>query len=480
MGRTLRAGLTKLPHVSSAVVYNCATGSPDCSQCLGREDLGHLCVWSDGCRLRGPMQPLPGTCPAPEIREEIPKWRPQANVRSVMHTDILLGSAVTCQVVTVPALPEPPDLPLSSGPHSSLSWVTWQIEPLSGPLDGGTLLTIRGRNLGRRLSDVAHGVWIGGVAWPAPGLLSDVVTVNASKEGKSRDRFSYVLPLVHSLEPAMGPKAGGTRITIHGSDLHVGSELQVLMNDTDPCRELMRTDTSVACTVPEAALAAPVTVCVRFERRDCNVSMTVHHIGREPTLCKVLNSTLITCPSPGALSNASAPVDFFINGRAYADELAVAEELLDPEEAQQGSRFHLDYLPNPQFSTAKREKWIKHHPGEPLTLVIHKEQDSLGLQSHEYQVKIGQVSCDIQIVSDRVIHCSVNESLGEAEGQLPITIQVGNFNQTIATLQLGGSETAIIVSIVICSVLLLLSVVGKEPHPQDTLEGRPATSSQPC
>ena len=42
--------------------------------------------------------------------------------------------------------------------------VTWQIEPLSGPLDGGTLLTIRGRNLGRRLSDVAHGVWIGSVA----------------------------------------------------------------------------------------------------------------------------------------------------------------------------------------------------------------------------------------------------------------------------------------------------------------------------
>ncbi|KAK2091376.1 Plexin-D1, partial [Saguinus oedipus] len=200
-------------------------------------------------------------------------------------------------------------------------------------------------------------------------------------------------------------------------------------------------------------------------------------------LCKVLNSTLITCPSPGALSNASAPVDFFINGRAYADELAVAEELLDPEEAQQGSRFHLDYLPNPQFSTAKREKWIKHHPGEPLTLVIHKEQDSLGLQSHEYQVKIGQVSCDIQIVSDRVIHCSVNKSLGEAEGQLPITIQVGNFNQTIATLQLRGSETAIIVSIVICSVLLLLSVVGagaraSEQSPRPCIQQAPIKAFQ--
>ncbi|XP_059519647.1 plexin-D1 isoform X2 [Myotis daubentonii] len=371
------------PDPMTVEVYNCAMGSPDCSQCLGREDLGHLCVWSDSCRLRGPLQPLPGACPAPEIRA---------------------------------------------------------IEPLSGPLDGGTLLTIHGRNLGRRFSDVAHGVWIGGVACEP---LADRYTVSEE-----------------------------------------------------------RTETSIACTVPGGTLPAPVPVCVRFEHRGCvrgnltfwymrnpviiaisprrspvsggrtitvagerfhmvqNVSMAVHHIGRQPTLCKVLNSTLITCPSPGALSNASAPVDFFINGRAYTDEVAVAEELLDSEEAQRGSRFRLDYLPDPQFSTAKREKWIKHHPGEPLTLVIHKEQDSLGLESHEYRVKIGQVACDIQIVSERVIHCSVNESLGTAEGQLPITVQVGNFNQTIATLQLGGSETAIIVSIVICSVLLLLSVVA--------------------
>lgn len=58
----------------------------------------------------------------------------------------------------------------------------------------------------------------------------------------------------------------------------------------------------------------------------------------------------------------------------------------------------------------------------PQTLPPQKEQDSLGLESHEYRIKIGQVACDIQIVSDRVIHCSVNESLGTAEGQLPITV----------------------------------------------------------
>lgn len=57
--------------------------------------------------------------------------------------------------------------------------------------------------------------------------------------GPDRPPVSPQLPLVHSLEPTMGPKAGGTRITIHGSDLHVGSELQVLVNNTEPCTELL-------------------------------------------------------------------------------------------------------------------------------------------------------------------------------------------------------------------------------------------------
>lgn len=81
-------------------VYNCAMGSPDCSQCLGREDLGHLCVWSDSCRLRGPLQPLPGACPAPEIRAVStpppPPWKPllcscTAHVLAhALHTHALL------------------------------------------------------------------------------------------------------------------------------------------------------------------------------------------------------------------------------------------------------------------------------------------------------------------------------------------------------------------------------------------------------
>lgn len=91
--------------------------------------------------------------------------------------------------------------------------------------------------------------------------------------------------------------------------------------------------------------------------------------------CKVHTDTAITCPSPAA-SNVTAgtkpaPVDFYLNGRLYADERSALDEEMYPEEALHISKFSLGYYADPQFSTAKKEKWIKHHPGEPLTLVIH-------------------------------------------------------------------------------------------------------------
>uniref|UniRef100_A0ABM5FJL6 Plexin-D1 n=1 Tax=Pogona vitticeps TaxID=103695 RepID=A0ABM5FJL6_9SAUR len=455
------------PQMMTVEIYNCATGSADCSQCLGREDLGHQCTWSESsssCRVNTESVQSPGMCPPPEIRK---------------------------------------------------------IEPLSGPLEGGTLVTIRGRNLGRRFSDVVNAVRIGNVkcsplqdryivseeivCWAGEALteFTDVVTVNLSKEGKSRERYSYVLPVVKFMSPSTGPKAGGTKVTITGHNLSVGSELRVLVNGTKECTDISRTDTTITCTMPSVEATTTASICVQFENKSCigennnfnyeknpsimdinpkksqisggriitvegngflmaqNVSMVVHTIGKEQTNCKVHSDTMITCPSPAASNlTGSKPtsVDFYINGRLYTDDSLFLFE--HPEEAIHISKFLLEYYPDPQFFTAKKEKWIKHHPGEPLTLVIHKEPDNLGLESNEYEVKIGLISCEIQIVSDKVIHCSVNESLSTSERQLPVTIQVGKFNQTIAMLHLGGSETAITVSIVVCSILLLLSVVA--------------------
>uniref|UniRef100_A0A670XWZ8 Plexin D1 n=1 Tax=Pseudonaja textilis TaxID=8673 RepID=A0A670XWZ8_PSETE len=447
-------------------IYNCAIGSADCSQCLGREDLGHQCIWSEitsNCKLNTEASQIPDMCPPPEIRK---------------------------------------------------------IEPLNGPLEGGTQVTIRGRNLGRRFSDVVNAVKIGNVkcsplqdryivseeivCWTGEATeeFSDVVTVNVSKEGKSKERFSYILPVVKSMSPSVGPKAGGTKVTITGNNLSIGSKLRVLLNTTKECRDISRTDTTIICTMPSVETITHVVVCVQFEDKSCigsnkfqyeknpsitdinpkkspvsggrtitvegngflmaqTVSMVVRVVGKEQMNCKVHSDTVITCPSPAASNltgSKPALVDFFINGFLYTDESLFPFEYT--EEAVHVSKFHMEYYTDPQFFTANKEKLIKHHPGEPFTLVIHKEPDNLGLESNEYEVKIGLISCEIQIVSDKIIHCSVNESLSTSERKLPVTIQVGKFNQTIAMLHLGGSETAITVSIVICSILLLFSIVA--------------------
>ncbi|XP_009977662.1 PREDICTED: plexin-D1, partial [Tauraco erythrolophus] len=440
------------PEMMTVEVYNCATGSTDCSQCLGREDLGHRCVWSEGsssCRLHSDFPPASDVCPAPEIK----KVRAQCK---------------------------------------------WRVR-------AGTAGGAEGWN---RLRAKEEPRFVPGAGWTgeAQEAFSDVVTVNVSREGKSRERYSYVLPVVQSIAPLSGPKAGGTRVTIRGSRLDVGSELRILVNTSKQCTDVSRDDSTITCTMPSAELTTAVRVCIQFENKSCashnitfkyeknpiisdinpkksqisggriitlegrgfelvqNVSMVVRGIGREQTSCKVHTDTVITCPAPAAtnvtVGSKPAPVDFYLNGRLYADDRPALDEEVYPEEALHISKFSLEYYADPQFFTAKKEKWIKHHPGEPLTLVIHKEPDSLGLESNEYQVKIGLISCEIQIVSDKVIHCSVNESLSTSERQLPVTIQVGKFNYTIAMLHLGGGETAIIVSIVICSILLVLSVVA--------------------
>ncbi|XP_069822773.1 plexin-D1 isoform X2 [Dendropsophus ebraccatus] len=451
-------------------VYNCASETTDCSRCLGRIDSGNLCTWSESsasCRLNSELLPIQNTCPSPEIRK---------------------------------------------------------IEPVSGPLLGGTLLTIQGRNLGSRFSDIVDKVKIGDIpCFPvleryrvseeivcatgeSPTALSDWVSVEVNGKGRSKEKYSFMLPEVFSLSPNIGPIAGGTKITISGKQLDIGGEARVLFNETLHCRDLVRTESSIHCTVPPVGSLPimSVIICVQFEQKSClNGNLTFQYKenpvirsmeprsshmsgGRIITLtgerfdmvqdmkmkiknhkgglmnCTVLSDVMITCPSPTApnstLERKNVSVGFYINGVYVSDERT---NLDDPaSEEHLDDRFSLEYQPDPMFFTAKKEKLIKHHVGEPLTLVIHKEHDDLGLRVDEYQVKVGQIPCELIVFNDKVIHCSINESLSSSDHYLPVTIQVGKFNQTITMLHLAGIETSIIVSIVIFIILLLLCVVA--------------------
>ncbi|KAM4022715.1 plexin-D1 [Anomaloglossus baeobatrachus] len=459
------------PDMLTVEVYNCGSETTDCSRCLGRTDLGHLCTWSESsatCRLNSELLPIQSTCPSPEIRK---------------------------------------------------------IEPVSGPLLGGTMLTIQGRNLGSRFSDIADKVKIGDVpCFPvmerylvseqivcvtgeAPAELSNWVSVDINGRGRSKEKYSFMLPEVFDLSPNLGPRAGGTKITISGKHLDIGGAVRVLFNETLDCGDLIRLESSIRCTAPamEAIPTMSVSICVQFEQRSClNGNLTFEYKenpvirsfeprsshmsgGRIITLtgerfdmvqdikmkirdhkgglmnCTVLSNVVITCPSPMApnstLERRNVSVGFYINGVYVSSERSDLDDDPAAEEHSDG-RFLLEYQPDPMFFTAKKEKLIKHHVGEPLTLVIHKEHDDLGLRVDEYQVKVGQIPCELIVFNDKVIHCSINESLTSSDHYLPVTIQVGKFNQTITMLHLAGIETSIIVSIVIFIILLLFCVVA--------------------
>uniref|UniRef100_A0A7N6FAA3 Sema domain-containing protein n=1 Tax=Anabas testudineus TaxID=64144 RepID=A0A7N6FAA3_ANATE len=391
--------------LSLVEVYNCGVGSSDCSQCWGREDQGHLCGWCENsCRPRDDCQPVRDQCPPPEIHK---------------------------------------------------------ISPLRGPVEGGTLLTVQGRNLGRRAGAVK--VFIGDVSCnlqPEHYTVSvelvcvtgrsahdktDIVRVEVEQSGtgSSKESFSYLLL---SMEPNKGPRAGGTRVTIRGEHLDIGSQVRVKVNNT------------LECTITDGGR----TITVTGQGFDLVQSVTMQVLEIGETTCTVLSVSTITCASPPSSQSQQTSVQFFLNGVLYTGD-SPSSPGTDPEEEERElhkGHFLLEYVEDPQFFTANKEKLIKHHLGEPLTLIINKGPSDLELVPEEYSVMIGPYPCNISFHNDQLFHCTINELLSTSERELPVTVQVGNFHHTIAKVQLGGSELAIVVSIVVCCVLLLLCTVA--------------------
>ncbi|XP_008319214.1 plexin-B1 isoform X2 [Cynoglossus semilaevis] len=194
-------------HVDSSTdlyvtLYNCSVGRSDCSRCQ-TADRKYSCVWcgsaqascvyTDSCG-----QPVQLTCPAPVISS---------------------------------------------------------IEPLSSLLEGGSLVTIQGSNLGQKAEDILTSVTVAGVTCTVIPNLYEVSSrivcrTKASKEeksglvyvkvneefGASSQMFSYQDPFVMGVSPERGPKAGGTSLTITGRHLLTGhpSDLSVTVGGV-PC-----------------------------------------------------------------------------------------------------------------------------------------------------------------------------------------------------------------------------------------------------
>ncbi|KAF6313315.1 plexin B1 [Rhinolophus ferrumequinum] len=238
-----RAGRLRVDSAAGlhVVLYDCSVGHGDCSRCqtaLPQYD----CVWCKGehsrCVAReacGNADAVATQCPAPLI-------------------------------------------------HS--------VEPLTGPVDGGTRVTIRGSNLGQHVQDVQDMVRVAGVPCVVDAQVYEVssslvciteasgeevagtVTVEVPGRGRgvSEYNFAYQDPKVYSIFPTRGPRAGGTCLTLHGSKLLTGQleDIRVVVGD-QPCHLLLEyQEEQLQCETSPHPTPATLPVAVWFgatERR---------------------------------------------------------------------------------------------------------------------------------------------------------------------------------------------------------------------
>uniref|UniRef100_U3F4G2 Plexin-B1 n=1 Tax=Callithrix jacchus TaxID=9483 RepID=U3F4G2_CALJA len=166
------------------------------------------------------------------------------------------------------------------------------VEPLTGPVDGGTRVTIRGSNLGQHVQDVLGMVTVAGVPCAVDtqeyevssslvcitGASGEEVAGAAAVEVPGRGRgvsehdFAYQDPKVHSIFPARGPRAGGTCLTLNGSKLLTGrlEDIRVVVGD-QPCHLLSEQQSEqLRCETSPHPAPATLPVAVWFgatERR---------------------------------------------------------------------------------------------------------------------------------------------------------------------------------------------------------------------
>uniref|UniRef100_A0AAX7TZX3 Plexin-B1 n=1 Tax=Astatotilapia calliptera TaxID=8154 RepID=A0AAX7TZX3_ASTCA len=236
-------------------LYDCSAGQSDCSQCRAvPKEYG--CVWCPGS-------------PAPSC---------------VYSRTCSSKPADTCP---------PPQIT--------------KVEPASGPLEGGILVTITGSNLGMKYEDVVGGVTVAGIQClpqskgykistrvvcelQPSGKQKEgpiLVTVGTTR-GRSTKMFTYQVRL--SSPVLRGPVSGGTRLTIKGRQLLTGqtSDLSAFLG-TQPCYIVEEVnDTQLVCQTGSSNRTGLVPVRVLFGKAERTIPNVTFHYLEDPVITSAI------------------------------------------------------------------------------------------------------------------------------------------------------------------------------------------------
>uniref|UniRef100_A0A8C1XXN6 Plexin B3 n=1 Tax=Cyprinus carpio TaxID=7962 RepID=A0A8C1XXN6_CYPCA len=322
-------------HLIHLQLYDCSVGQSDCSQCRAVA-ANYGCVW---------------------CADETPGC--------VYNQSCTSGTTDTCPAPVV--------------------------EPLTGPLEGGILLTIQGSNLGQSFQDIQAGVTVAGVTCtPLPeayristSIVCElqacanviagpvVVTVGGSEKGESQQTFSYQNPQLSRIVPEKGPLAGGTMLTVHGSQLLTGqrTEQRMPIENCSPERKCSRRCSS-----------AVVSFCLQIQE-----------------LCTNVTSERMICKSPPVEPKSRIVRVWFEMDNVHIDFPSIKNKTFT-------------YHPNPdlfQLNSESRGTPIRFKPGG--VLAVEGKGLTLAMRKEEVVARLGDKECDVKTLDNTHLYCEPPE-----------------------------------------------------------------------
>ncbi|CAB1421796.1 unnamed protein product, partial [Pleuronectes platessa] len=399
----------KIDSLLTVVLYNCSVGRADCSLCK-HADPRFQCVWcssSHSCVYRDLCpSPQPAQCPDPEITDIIPRF---------------------------------------------------------GPLNGRISVTIKGSNMGIKKEDIRK-ITVAGVdcvhqeerysvstsvvceIGPAkrapPSDLPFVPTtegavqieVEGGRTGTSKVIFTYRDPKPLTVEPVKGPAAGGTVITIRGTDLNTASKDDIAVTVGGvPCEILSFGEVITCKTGKYRGQKVPsdwLTVTVKYGRNTTkdvevkyqfseNPKITDYH-PKESFLCggrrivvvgngfDLIQRAAIKVSSTDEFSQAAAREEFvqeFLSKndtvlQFFSPEVNSSLDTMVLRTSLQLDNMTEDlknfvYHPDPSFNGL-----VKNVITETSIIIVTGRGFSKAMSAKEAQAFVGDASCHVNILQD--------------------------------------------------------------------------------
>uniref|UniRef100_A0AAX7SFM5 Sema domain-containing protein n=1 Tax=Astatotilapia calliptera TaxID=8154 RepID=A0AAX7SFM5_ASTCA len=350
-----------------------------------------------------------------------------------------------------------------------------EVNPVAGPLEGGTLVTIQGLNLGLSFSELVGNVEVAGVqCTPQEEGYITAEQIVCEMAAAGRTGFIRITQLIRhivfcvgtytpamlALTPGRGPESGGTKVTVVGENLGAGSTVNVYFGN-QTCELYRRTKSEIVCfSAPSVTGAGPVQVSLSVDRAKVPGSLTFEYI-EDPTVqrieplwsitsghttltvtgtnldvvqeprvrvkyaghesvnvCKVLNTTTISCFAP------SLKVEYTTDHETvkHVDEFGFVFNNVQALLTYNNTSFV--YYPNPYLEPLSLSGVLEQKPGAPIILKGRNLVPSAsGGARLNYTVLIGDTPCSLT-VSDTQLLCEPPN----LTGQHKVLVQVGGLH----------------------------------------------------